>query len=55
MTPSLLGVVATPPYMYDGSLPTLRDVVARAAELGHSTVPLSAEEVEQVVAYLTTR
>lgn len=55
VTPSLLGVSATPPYMYDGSLPTLRDVVARAAELGHSTVPLSAEEVEQVVAYLTTR
>jgi cytochrome c peroxidase len=59
--PGLRNVAVTAPYLHDGSLPTLREVVERyaAGGLGHpSTDPqirpleLTAEEVEDLLAFL---
>lgn len=60
-TPSLRGVARTAPYMHDGSLSTLREVVeyynrggGRAAELDPEIKPLrlSAEEIGHLVEFL---
>jgi cytochrome c553 len=53
LTPSLLGVAATPPYLHDGSVPTLSVLVERAQELTlGDTSMLSAEDKEALVRYL---
>lgn len=53
-TPTLLGVWETPPYLHDGSAPTLRDVLTtRNPDDLHGFVSsLSSDEVDQLVAYL---
>lgn len=53
-TPTLLGIWQTPPYLHDGSAPTLRDVLTtRNAEGAHGqTAGLSEAELDQLVAYL---
>lgn len=53
-TPSLLGVWETPPYLHDGSAPTLRDVLTtRNPDDLHGYVSaLPSEKVDQLVAYL---
>jgi cytochrome c peroxidase len=49
-TPSLLGAFAAPPYLHDGSMDTLHDVVASGH--GRGTAILSDAQVDQLVAYL---
>jgi cytochrome c peroxidase len=53
-TPTLLGIWETPPYLHDGSAPTLRDVLTtRNPDDAHGYVSsLSSHEVDQLVAYL---
>jgi len=53
-TPSLVGVWETPPYLHDGSAPTLRDVLTTAnANDQHGFVSsLSAAQVDQLVSFL---
>lgn len=53
-TPTLLGVWETPPYLHDGSAPTLRDVLTTNNPDGmHGYVSaLPPEQVDQLVAYL---
>ncbi len=53
-TPTLLGVWETPPYLHDGSAPTLRDVLTtRNPNDSHGLVSaLSSEQIDQLVAYL---
>ncbi len=53
-TPTLLGVWETPPYLHDGSAPTLRDVLTtRNPNDAHGLVSaLSSEQIDQLVAYL---
>jgi mono/diheme cytochrome c family protein len=53
-TPTLLGVWETPPYLHDGSAPTLRDVLTtRNADDLHGYVSaLTAQQIDQLVAYL---
>jgi DNA-binding beta-propeller fold protein YncE len=53
-TPSLVGVWETPPYLHDGSAPTLRDVLTTAnANDQHGFVSsLSAVQVDQLVSFL---
>ena len=54
-TPSLLGVAATPPYLHDGSAPTLRAVLERARTgLMGNTGALTDAEMDALVAYLRT-
>lgn len=54
-TPQLIGIFATAPYLHDGSLGTLRDVVSRRPGAGHGpAVELSEAEVDDLVAYLKT-
>ena len=54
-TPSLLGVVATPPYLHNGSAPTLRAVLeaARSGAMG-DTSNLTEAEMDALEAYLKT-
>ena len=53
-TPTLLGVWETPPYLHDGSAPTLRDVLTtkNPSELHGSVSALSSQQVDQLVAFL---
>jgi mono/diheme cytochrome c family protein len=53
-TPTLLGVWETPPYLHDGSAPTLRDVlVTKNHDDLHGYVSsLSPAELDELVAYL---
>lgn len=53
-TPTLLGVWQTPPYLHDGSAPTLQDVlITRNPDGLHGdTASLSAEQLDQLVSYL---
>jgi mono/diheme cytochrome c family protein len=53
-TPTLLGVWETPPYLHDGSAPTLRDVLTtKNPDDAHGYASsLSSHEVDQLVAYL---
>jgi cytochrome c peroxidase len=60
-TPTLRGVAATAPYMHDGSLATLRDVVSYYNRGGNqnphldaalSPLNLSEEDVTDLVAFL---
>jgi DNA-binding beta-propeller fold protein YncE len=53
-TPTLLGVWETPPYLHDGSAPTLRDVLTtRNPDDLHGYVSaLSSQQIDQLVAYL---
>jgi cytochrome c peroxidase len=64
-TPTLRGLLATAPYMHDGSLPTLHDVVRHYSELdldrlhadGESLLRplnLSPREIDDLVAFLQT-
>ena len=52
-TPSLNGVASSPPYMHDGSSPTLADAVARMlASAGAAPVTLSPDDQAALVEYL---
>ena len=53
-TPTLLGVWEFPPYLHDGSAPTLMDVITTANPVDRHgrTSQLSLQEREQLVAYL---
>jgi len=53
-TPSLLGVWETPPYLHDGSAPTLRDVLItrNPTDLHGYVSSLSSQQIELLVAYL---
>jgi DNA-binding beta-propeller fold protein YncE len=53
-TPSLLGVWESPPYLHDGSAPTLRDVLTTANPVDqHGFVSsLSEQQVDQLVSFL---
>jgi len=52
-TPSLIGVAATPPYLFDGTADTLEALVAGATLSRHgAAVPLSHEENAALVEYL---
>ncbi|MFO0728240.1 MAG: hypothetical protein U1E65_30950 [Myxococcota bacterium] len=52
-TPSLVGVSATGPFLHDGSIAKLSDLVDRAKELGlGDTTMLSTEEKAALVTYL---
>lgn len=54
-TRSLIGVASSPPYLHDGSAPTLRDVVlrSRSGEMG-DTSKLSEQEIDDLVMYLSS-
>lgn len=49
-TPSLVGIAATAPYLHDGSLPTLREVLALQSMADTSS--LAAAELDALEAYL---
>lgn len=52
-TRSLIGVAATPPYMHDGSVATLKDLVRASASNGMgNTSELSAQEMDDLQAYV---
>ncbi len=53
-TPTLLGVWETPPYLHDGSAPTLRDVLTtrNPGDLHGYVSALPSQQVDQLVAYL---
>jgi YVTN family beta-propeller protein len=53
-TPTLLGAWETPPYLHDGSAPTLRDVLTtkNADDLHGYVSALSSEQIDRLVAYL---
>jgi DNA-binding beta-propeller fold protein YncE len=53
-SPTLLGVWETPPYLHDGSAPTVRDVLTTKNPDGlHGYVSsLSAEQIDELVAYV---
>jgi cytochrome c peroxidase len=53
ITPSLIGVMATRPYLHDGSSPTLTDLLelVRDGSMG-DTSSLSAEELDDLEVYL---
>ena len=53
-TPTLLGLYDTPPYLHDGSAPTLRDVFESApATSPHRLVSdYNEAEINDLVAYL---
>lgn len=53
-TPTLLGVWETPPYLHDGSAPTLRDVITtkNPDDLHGFVSVLQPAEIDQLVAYL---
>ncbi len=53
-TPSLVGVWETPPYLHDGSAPTLRDVLttANANDQHGFTSSLNAQQLDQLVAFM---
>lgn len=52
-TPSLIGVAATPPYLFDGLAVDLADVLERAPSQGHGAVErLSADERAALLRYL---
>ena len=64
-TPSLRNVAVTPPYMHNGSLPTLRDVLLHHSGLDDRRLPagssgtlrklsLTEEEIGDLVAFLQT-
>ncbi len=55
-TPTLRGVWATPPYLHDGSAPTLRDVVTtkNPANAHGSTTSLTPAQIDDLVAYLSS-
>jgi len=46
-TPTLLGAWATPPYLHDGSAPTLADAI-----LAHRGIELTDRELEQIVGFV---
>jgi YVTN family beta-propeller protein len=50
-SPSLRGVASSPPYLHDGSSPTLRDAVRRMIT-GTKQTPLSAADEDALVEYL---
>jgi mono/diheme cytochrome c family protein len=53
-TPTLLGVWETPPYLHDGSAPTLRDVLTtkNPTDMHGYVSSLSSQQIDQLVAYL---
>jgi YVTN family beta-propeller protein len=54
-TPTLLGVWETPPYLHDGSAPTLRDVLTtkNSTDLHGYVSSLSSQEIDQLIAYVS--
>lgn len=54
-TPTLRGVFATPPYLHDGSAPTLRDVVTTNSDDEHGvTSSLTAGQIDALVAFVAS-
>ena len=51
-TPSLSGVASTPPYLHDGSAPTLHDVLERTRGKMGNISSLSADDEAALVEYL---
>lgn len=52
-TPTLRGVWETPPYLHDGSAPTLRDVLTTKNPTDlHGYISASSEQLDQLIAYL---
>ncbi|HVM68154.1 MAG TPA: hypothetical protein VMU14_24970 [Acidimicrobiales bacterium] len=51
-TPSLRGVASTPPYLHDGSAPTLRDVLIKTKGKMGNITHLSDSEIDALVEYL---
>jgi DNA-binding beta-propeller fold protein YncE len=53
-TPTLLGVWETPPYLHDGSAPTLRDVLTtkNPDDLHGYVSSLTPEQIDELVAYV---
>jgi hypothetical protein len=53
-TPTLLGVWETPPYLHDGSAPTLRDVLTtnNPNDLHGFVSALTSDELDELVAYV---
>ena len=55
-TPSLIGLEATPPYLHDGSAPTIRAVLEGATAAGMGDVSgLSDADLDDLEAYLRSR
>jgi DNA-binding beta-propeller fold protein YncE len=54
-SPTLLGVWETPPYLHDGSAPTLRDVLTTSnpSDLHGFVTSLSPEQLDQLIAYVS--
>ncbi len=53
-TPPLVGLRASPPYLHDGSAPTLRDVMERSVSRMGDVRDLSEDELDALIAYLET-
>lgn len=54
-TRSLVGVFATPPYLHDGSVPTLREVLKNAKQLNMGdTSSLSEQDFEDLLLYVSS-
>lgn len=51
-TPSLSGIASTPPYLHDGSAPTLRDVLEKTRGKMGDISRLSAGELDALVEYM---
>lgn len=53
-SPTLLGVWETPPYLHDGSAPTLRDVLTtnNATDLHGFVQSLQPQELDQLISYM---
>jgi YVTN family beta-propeller protein len=51
-TPSLTGVASTPPYLHDGSAPTLHDVLEKTRGKMGDITSLSADDEDALVEYL---
>jgi cytochrome c peroxidase len=52
-TRSLIGAIASPPYMHDGSVESLRDVLKQAKSLGMGdTSSLNEQEFEDLLLYV---
>jgi YVTN family beta-propeller protein len=53
-TPSLRGLFYSAPYLHDGSAPTLHDALKKTAHTMGKTAHLTAQELDDLVAYLLT-
>ena len=51
-TPSLRGIAATPPYLHDGSAPTLHDVLVKTRGKMGNTTSLTDDDLDALAEYL---